>query len=149
MKYFWSEKNQGFYLDEVHGDSMPSDAVEVTESDWRNGKPAQFEEYTEDELKGDFERAVQAELVSGCNSWGYDSPDSLPKYFFSKVEKFKLESLALADWVAECWVWAGGLSLPSSLPSRNESGDAIKAALSGMPALPERPVVSEVKSGSA
>ena len=35
MRYFWSPSVMGFFLDEVHGDKMPTDAQEISEVEWR------------------------------------------------------------------------------------------------------------------
>lgn len=31
MKYFYSKETSGFYSDDIHGDNIPKDAVEITE----------------------------------------------------------------------------------------------------------------------
>lgn len=106
---FYSASTGGFYDPEIHGGSIPADAVEITADDHAtlmegqssglcimpnsDGFPelADRPPLTGEELKADFVAKIQARLDGFARTRGYDSILSACTYATSSVPKFQVE----------------------------------------------------------
>ena len=81
--YFYSASTGGFYTPEIHGENMPSDAVEITEQEWK------------DLLNGQSQGKV-IKAVDGKPAL-VDAPPPPPPKVLTIEEKLKSVGLSLAE----------------------------------------------------
>lgn len=153
---FYSKSTGGFYDVAIHGENIPSDAVEVTAeshaallagqsagkliSAGNDGVPMLIDPPapTADQVVTQYESALQKALDVGAQSWGYDDIRAAISYVGDPYPRFDAESVALRNWRSAVWVWAGEQeaaikagSMPLPTP--------IDAFVAMMPAMPARP----------
>lgn len=147
--YQYSASSRGFYLQSIHGDNIPHDAVEVTPEDHAQLMQAQAEGAyitpgpdgapvaidppapTSAQVKEKKVATVQAHLDATARSLNYDSISNAITYADEPaVPKFQEEGRALRAWRSAVWarcyeilgeVEAGEIGMPSD--------DALIAAL--------------------
>ena len=138
---FYSKSTGGFYTREIHGDNIPTDAVEITEAEYvallegqsqgkrivadENGRPILQDPPppTVEQIIAQFTAAVQKRLDEFARTRGYDNILSAASYATSTNPKFAAEgqyAVAARDatW-AKCYeilaeVQAGTRPMPSS-----------------------------------
>lgn len=88
--------------------------------------------------KGEIEAAIQGNLDSYAKSWGYNDIASACTYVGDPCAKFNAEAIALRQWRSDTWamVEATDAQIASGMQPYPQT---IEAALSMLPAAPERP----------
>jgi hypothetical protein len=141
---FYSKSTGGFYSQELHGDSMPSDVVEITEAEHQsliegqaagqciiadaNGRPAlkDPEPPTPEQLQKRYTDEVQRHLDAAAQALGYDHIASAVTYSEEPaVAKFQAEGRAFRTWRSLVWDYAYGVL------------DAVQAGDRPLPTIPE------------
>ncbi|MCL2656139.1 MAG: hypothetical protein FWD62_01755 [Betaproteobacteria bacterium] len=138
---FFSAHTGGFYAAEIHVNNIPSDAVEITESEHAalldaqsnglrivaddTGRPIAVEppQPTLEQIKAEFAAAVQTHMDSVARSLGYDDIKTAVTYADEPaVPKFQAEGQTLRAWRSRVWdacyakmdvVMSGADQLPS------------------------------------
>jgi hypothetical protein len=146
----YSKSTNGFYLQEVHGTDIPSDAVEITDDTYRslldgqsqgktiagdiNGYPILLDK-TLEQIIILIKSAIQSKLDTGARSWGYFDIVSGTSYVSSTNRQYAADAQALIAWRDSVWEWA----IP--LFSGIQGGEDIPTFLQNMPAQPAQPTV--------
>jgi len=158
MGMYWSKSKLGFFCHEIHGDSMPHDAVAISDSEYRQVIEDQAQgmiiscsnsempntvspldlPISFDEVKVRFTGLVQREIDSLAALWGYDSVLSAATYSASSIPRFKQEALALLAYRDAMWAWANTFTDPGVMTVR-EFSERIGAIMAPAPAKPNRP----------
>ncbi|HEX7687337.1 MAG TPA: hypothetical protein VF453_06510 [Burkholderiaceae bacterium] len=128
MTRYYSKSTSGFYVDAIHGEAMPTDAVEISDDDYgalmtaqasgksivagADGKPVATDPPapTIDQQRATLSRAVQAHLDAVAKSNGYDSMATAVTYADEPaVPTYQADGKALRAWRSE--VWSAALAL--------------------------------------
>lgn len=144
MAMFYSKLTGGFYSDAYH-DSMPPDALEVSDTDYEallvgqaagkriaadaNGRPVLVDppSLTQDQQKAACVAAIQEEMERQAQAKGYDSLLSACSYAALPAgAPFQAEGAAFLAWRAQ--VWQAALAQTGPVPTPEE-------AVAAMPAL--------------
>jgi len=149
MTKFYSKTANGFYDSVIHN-TLPKDAIEITEEQWqnfvkdmsngkilkadKNGSPI-IVDYEAPALTVDSCNAfAQIQLEKVAQEWGYNSIVSAASYVNSTNTQFKAEAEALIEWRDK--VWAETYTIKAeNLPA---TADAFFALL---PKAPIKPVI--------
>ena len=149
---FYSKSKKGFYSTDIHGDKIPSDAVEITEETWKDLLKAQSEGKnivadengnpyakdpdapTKDQTIVEYEGAAQNNLDKIAQSWGYNSMDTAVSYANSTDAQYKADAEALIAWRDSYWAEAYTLEA-GTLPATAEAFVAL------LPDAPSKPVI--------
>lgn len=153
----FASSTKGFYSYAVHGNAIPSDAVEITTEqhylllDGQSlgklivaddaGYPILIDPPapTQEQLSALYASEIQSTLDTYARSWGYDSVVSAASYSASTITKFKNEAMALITWRDAVWQWAEQYEadiLSNTVPMPTSKEEFILS----MPASPARPV---------
>ena len=150
----YSKSKNGFFDPEIHGDSIPSDIVEVTDKSYwaivdeltkgkvlqsdKNGYPVAVErpavELSVNDKISSYERAAQKNLDLVAQSWGYDSLIAASSYANSTNSQYKAEAEALIEWRDRYWEKAYKMET-GKLP------DTAEKFVGSLPAAPSKPVI--------
>jgi hypothetical protein len=125
---FFSKTTSGFYLDSIHGERMPSDAVEITDDEYAalmaaqsagksivadaDGKPVAADQPppTIEQQRAALARAVQAHLDDVAKANGYDSIATAVTYADEPaIPAYQADGKALRAWRSD--VWSAALAL--------------------------------------
>jgi hypothetical protein len=137
MTRYFSKSTAGFYVKEIHGAGVPSDAVEISDAEYdavmsaqaagkrivadANGKPIAAEQPapTIDQQRAALSRAVQAHLDATAKASGYDGIAEAVSYADEPaVPKYQAEGRAFRAWRSQVWMVAEAMiDLPSDLPA--------------------------------
>lgn len=122
MKY--AKSTGGFYIDEIHGGNIPSDAVEITEAEHaallegqsqgkvivadESGRPILQDPPppTIEQIIAQYDAAVQQHLDDFARTRGYDGIMSAATYAASTVPKFKAEGQYAVEARDATWAQA-------------------------------------------
>lgn len=140
--YLYSHATQGFYKADIHGDGVPSDAVQVTEEEHAtllagqsagqviksgaDGRPVLEEPPppTAEQLQAAFVAVIQFRLDAFARTRNYDGILSACTYATSAVAKFQAEGQRAVELRDQTWgaayeilaeVQAGTRPMPASL----------------------------------
>lgn len=152
MQYKFSPSTAGFYLDDVHGDSIPADSIGVSQQQRDEimraqaaGKligpdlqPQDPPPFTPEQFQQMVGHAVDQMLDELAQSWRYQNSTRLLAAKGSSNAKFSAEGSAFEAYWAACWtvlddleaaVMAGTAQMPST----------VAEVLALLPAAPSRP----------
>jgi hypothetical protein len=130
MQMFFAPSTMGFYCHEVHGDTMPTDKVAISDDLYQSlqgwaihvvdGLPARKPAEPVDP-KPALIAAVQAALDEGARAQGYDSIASAITYRGDPNPKFAAEAEAFFLWRSAVWTKAYELLAAGDLPTIEEA----------------------------
>ncbi|MFN4328292.1 MAG: hypothetical protein ACK4FF_05395 [Limnobacter sp.] len=118
----YSPGTKGFYSEEIHGDNIPADAVEITTEehsallaaqsegkvikwDSKKKKPVAVDPPppTREQVVQTYKAHIQHRLDDFCRTREYDGVLSCCTYVTSKVTKFRTEALYMLEKRDETW----------------------------------------------
>lgn len=121
---FYSKSTGGFYAAEIHGDSIPADAVEITDEQYAHlldgqssgkrivadstGGPVLQDRPapTQEQIASTYADAVQSHMDAAAKLAGYDDIKTAVTYADEPVvAKFQNEGAAFRAWRSLCWAY--------------------------------------------
>lgn len=117
---FYSPSERGFYEKSIHGNKIPKDAIEITESehqdlmqaqaegkviDFQNGRPVAIDPPppTKDQIISSFRSGIQRRLDMFAETRNYDNAISACSYANSTVQKFAAEGQRMIELRDATW----------------------------------------------
>lgn len=109
-----------FYSDEIHGNQMPEDAIQITEAQWRelieypglrkwnNGEVVTFERPQPTVTIADYENAIQNLVDETARERQFRDGVTLASYTASTKPKWAAEAQAFVAWRDNAWFYAYG-----------------------------------------
>ena len=148
---FYSKSTGGFYTTEIHGDNIPSDAVEITEAEHAaliegqsqgkiidadaNGSPILQDPPppTAEQIITQYTAAVQKHLDDFARTRGYDGIMSAATYATSTVPKFKAEGQYAVE--ARDATWAKCYEVLAAVEAGSSPMPTLEELLAELPVL--------------
>lgn len=150
---YYSKSTNGFYSEEIHGENIPSDSIEISEETWRSlvngqsqGKTLSSDKKgnpilvdpplpTKDQTIAALSKAIQSSLDTSATTWGYDSILSGCSYANSTNNQYAADATVLISWRDSVWEWANN-KFKSVTP-----GTTPDEFMQDIPLQPTKPIV--------
>lgn len=150
--YKFSPSTAGFYLDDVHGDQIPGDAVLVSNEQRAailsaqaagqiiglDLQPQDPSPPSPEEVRDQVARAVDAKLDALARSWRYRDYISARSYRDDPNPRFAAEAAVLIAHGSACWTVLDNLEA-SVLAGTTQMPATVGEVLALLPAEPTRP----------
>lgn len=147
---FFSENN-GFFDSEIHGDSIPADAVEISDEMYfslmngqcsgkiiscdKNGKPCLIDPAppSNEQIAKNFLATIQTFIDNAVRERDYDSMISLASYADSTNPVFRQEAIAAIEWRDH--VWEIAYAIYENIKSGKRTVTTVETLINELPRL--------------